>query len=192
MRLLTEKIQGMWLSHWLTLNMCMRPCKFVISTILVTRVKISRIFKLLFLMLKLIKQHTINLLIAASIQRDKHTHRLEMKQILQAIRKQVLQVKNSQPQEIVILRGINKFQQQLMQLKRHRVFLVKVLLVKNLLNFKVEPTTTTWNVSLKSLILMVQLLQNSMLLIHHKLTILQHQILVLKMYLSTHLFIQVK
>ena len=170
----------------------MKLCKFVISTILVTRVKISRTFKLLFLMQKLIKQHTINLLIAASTQKDKLIHQLEMKQILQAIRKQVLLVKNSQLQETVILRGMNKFQQQQTQLKKHRVSLVKVLLAKNWSNFKVEQTTTTWNVFLKSLIRKVQLLQNSTLLTHHKLTILQHQILVLKMYLSTHLFIQVK
>ena len=157
MRLLTEKIQGMWPSHWLTLSMYMKLCKFVISTILVTRVKISRTFKLLFLMLKLIKQHTINLLIAASIQKDKLIHQLEMKQTLQAIRKQVLLVKNSQLQETVILRGMNKFQQQQTQLKKHLVSLVKVLLAKNWSNFKVEQTTTTWNVFLKSLIPMVRL-----------------------------------
>ena len=86
-------------------------------------------------MQKLIKQHTRNLLIAASTQKDKLIHQLEMKQILL--------VKNSQLQETVILRGMNKFQQQQTQLKKHRVSLVKVLLAKNWSNFKVEQTTTT-------------------------------------------------
>ena len=104
--------------------------------------KINQTFKLLFLMLKLIKQLTIKLLTVASTQKVKHTHRLEMKQFLQAILKLVLQVNNSQLQETVILRVTNKFQQQQTQLKKHLVSLVKVLLVKNWLNFKVEQTTT--------------------------------------------------
>ena len=105
--------------------------------------KINQTFKLLFLMRKLIKLLTIKLLIAASTQKDKLIHQLEMKQSLQAIRKQVLQVNNSQLQETVILRGMNKFQQQQTQLKKHQVSLVRELLVKNWLNFKVEQTTTT-------------------------------------------------
>ena len=105
--------------------------------------KINQTFKLLFLMRKLIKQPTIKLLTVASTQKIKHTHQLEMKQSLQAIRKQVLQVNNSQLQETVILRGTNKFQQQQTQLKKHQVSLVRELLVKNWSNFKVELTTTT-------------------------------------------------
>ena len=104
--------------------------------------RINQTFKLLFLMRKLIKQLTINLSKVTLLQVN-FTNLLEMKQSLQAIRKQVLQVNNSQLQETVILRGMNKFQQQQTQLKKHRVSLVKVLLVKNWSNFKVEPTTTT-------------------------------------------------
>ena len=53
-------------------------------------------------MLQLIKQLTIELLTAATTQKDKHTHQLGMKQFLQALLKQVLQGNNSQPQEIVM------------------------------------------------------------------------------------------
>ena len=70
--------------------------------------KINQTFKLLFLMRKLIKQLTIKSLTAASTQKDKHTHQLEMKQFLQAILKQVLQGNNSQPQETVMLLVTNQ------------------------------------------------------------------------------------
>ena len=65
--------------------------------------KINQTFKLLFLMRKLIKQLTIKSLTVASTQKVNHTNQLEMKQFLQATRKQVLQVNNSQPQETVML-----------------------------------------------------------------------------------------
>ena len=121
----------------------MKHFKSVILTTQVTKVKTNKTFKLLFLMRKLIKQLTIKSLTVASTQKVKHTNQLEMKQFLQAIRKQVLQGNNSQPQETVILRGTNKFQQQQTQLKKHLVSLVRVLSVKNWSNFKVEQTTTT-------------------------------------------------
>ncbi len=70
--------------------------------------KINQTFKLLFLMRKLIKQLTIKSLTVANTQKVNHTNQLEMKQFLQAIRKQVLQGNNSQPQEIVILLVTNK------------------------------------------------------------------------------------
>ena len=81
----------------------MKHFKSVILTTQVTKVKTNKTFKLLFLMLKLIKQLTIELLTAASTKKVKHTNQLEMKQFLQAILKQVLQGNNSQPQEIVML-----------------------------------------------------------------------------------------
>ena len=55
----------------------------------------------------------------------------------------VLLVNNSQLQEIVKSLVTNKFQQQLIPLKKHLVSLVRVLSVKNLSNFKVEQITTT-------------------------------------------------
>ena len=70
--------------------------------------KTSQTFKLRFLMLQLIKQLTIKSLIAASTQKDKHTHQLEMKQILQATLKLVLQGNNSQLQTIARLLVTNK------------------------------------------------------------------------------------
>ena len=81
----------------------MKHFKSVILTTQVTKVKTNKTFKLLFLMLKLIKQLTIKSLTAASTQKDKHINQLEMKQFLQAILKQVLQGNNSQLQEIVML-----------------------------------------------------------------------------------------
>ena len=86
----------------------MKHFKFVIPTTQVTKVKINKTFKPLFLMLKLIKQLTIELLTVASTQKDKHTHQLEMKQFLQAILKQVLQGNNSQLQTIARLLVTNK------------------------------------------------------------------------------------
>ena len=125
------------------LTLSTKHFKSVIPTTQVTKTKTSQTFKLLFLMLQLIKQLTIKSLTAASTKKVKHTHQLEVKQILQATHKQVLQVNNLQLQETVILRGTNKFQQQQIQLKKHLVSLVRVSLVKNLSNFKVEQTTTT-------------------------------------------------
>ena len=125
------------------LTLSMKHFKSVILTTQVTKVKTNKTFKLLFLMRKLIKQLTIKSLTVASTQKVKHTNQLEMKQFLQAILKPVLQGNNSQLQEIVILRGTNKFQQQQTQLKKHLVSLVRVLSVKNWSNFKVEQTTTT-------------------------------------------------
>ena len=87
-------------------------------------------------MRKLIKQLTIKSLTVASTQKVKHTNQLEMKQFLQAILKPVLQGNNSQLQEIVILRGTNKFQQQQTQLKKHLVSLVRVLSVKKLVELQ--------------------------------------------------------
>ena len=124
-------------------TLSMKHFKSVIPTTQVTKVKTNKTFKLLFLMRKLIKQLTIKSLTVASTQKVKHTNQLEMKQFLQAILKPVLQGNNSQLQEIVILRGTNKFQQQQTQLKKHLVSLVRVLSVKNWSNFKVEQTTTT-------------------------------------------------
>ena len=86
----------------------MKHFKSVIQTTQVTKVKTNKTFKLLFLMLKLIKQLTIKSLTAASTQKDKHTNQLEMKQFLQATRKQVLQVNNSQLQETVMLLVTNR------------------------------------------------------------------------------------
>ena len=123
-------------------TLSMKHFKSVIPTTQVTKVKTNKTFKLLFLMRKLIKQLTIKSLTVASTQKVKHTNQLEMKQFLQAILKPVLQGNNSQLQEIVILRGTNKFQQQQTQLKKHLVSLVRVLSVKNWSNFKVEQTTT--------------------------------------------------
>ena len=81
----------------------MKHFRSLILTTQVTKVKTNKTFKLLFLILKLIKQLTIKLLTAASTQKVKHTHQLEKKQFLQAILKQVLQGNNTQPQEIVML-----------------------------------------------------------------------------------------
>ena len=124
------------------LTLSRKHFKSVIPTTQVTKVKTNKTFKLLFLMLKLIKQLTIKSLTVASIQKVKHTNQLEMKQFLQAIRKQVLQGNNSQLQTIARLLVTNKYQQQLTQLKKHQVFSVRVLLDKNWSNFKVAPTTT--------------------------------------------------
>ena len=86
----------------------MKHFKSVILTILVTKVKTNKTFKLLFLMQKPIKQLTIKSLTVANTQKVNHTNQLEMKQFLQAIRKQVLQGNNSQLQETVTLLVTNR------------------------------------------------------------------------------------
>ena len=79
----------------------MKHFKSVILTILVMKVKTNKTFKLLFLMQQLIKQLTISLSKVALLQVN-YTNLLEMKQILQATHKQVLQDNNLQLQTTVI------------------------------------------------------------------------------------------
>ena len=78
----------------------MKHFKFVIQTTQVMKTKTSQTFKLLFLMQQLIKQLTISLSKVTLLQGN-FTNLLELKQILQATRKQVLQVNNSQLQATV-------------------------------------------------------------------------------------------
>ena len=124
-------------------TLSMKHFKSATPTSQVTKAKTNQTFKLRSLMLQLIKQLIIKKLIAASTQKVNHTNQLEVKQILRAILKKVLLVNNSQLQEIVKSLVTNKFQQQLIPLKKHLVSLVRVLSVKNLSNFKVEQITTT-------------------------------------------------
>ena len=79
----------------------MKHFKFVIQTTQVMKTKTSQTFKLLFLMQQLIKQLTISLSKVALLQVN-YTNLLEMKQILQATHKQVLQDNNLQLQTTVI------------------------------------------------------------------------------------------
>ena len=79
----------------------MKHFKSVILTILVMKVKTNKTFKLLFLMQQLIKQLTISLSKVTLLQVN-YTSLLEMKQILQATHKRVLQDNNLQLQTTVI------------------------------------------------------------------------------------------
>ena len=78
----------------------MKHFKFVIQTTQVMKTKTSQTFKLLFLMQQLIKQLTISLSKVTLLQVN-YTSLLEMKQILQATHKQVLQDNNLQLQTTV-------------------------------------------------------------------------------------------
>ena len=79
----------------------MKHFKFVIQTTQVMKTKTSQTFKLLFLMQQLIKQLTISLSKVTLLQVN-YTSLLEMKQILQATHKRVLQDNNLQLQTTVI------------------------------------------------------------------------------------------